>query len=679
MKRMLILLLMAVFVCVAAAAAAEEDTLTFDKTVKTVNEGATLQTVLIREGDPAGGEITYSSSEPRVAEVDGNGLVTGLKKGETTITAIVKTEKKSYRAAIKLTVVRPVTSVTVKTEKLPVYDPADPKVAPLLTAREDPEENALPVLLLSVKNQLELTVIAEPKDASDRKTRMTSSNEEIFRAKGTTLTGVAPGEGILTVASASDPQVTARFRVLVIQPVTRLTIQASAPSLPVGGQVTVTAAAEPGDATIPDVTWSADEEGILSVDENGTVTGLKRGNGRVTAVAADGSKVRASISLKVVQMPETLTLSESEITVDVGRTAAVKATVEPKNTDNKQVIWTSSDESIARVSKDGTVKALALGDCVVTCTSQESESVTASVTVHVQQPVQKVAFTEQSLIVYAGEPRQLAWTTEPANASNPALTFKSSNEKAAVVDENGVVTGVGTGKAEITATTTDGTRRTARISVKVGEHVRGVSMIRRHAYIDRGATSTAGANLEPKNAMNDRMTWVSSDENVVTATGETNKKMKLKGINYGDAVVTGTTEDGGFQTSIQVTVGEYDKALKFLERNFDNYGEQFWLEIRNDSDVTVTSITAEVEITKNNQPVKINTKDGSNKVQLVWSGELLPGEKTGPRNWKMIDYKAPEDFIDFDGYAGKVTVTQYVIDHDWVKVIRERNRPVKDF
>ena len=251
MKRMLILLLMAVFVCVAAAAAAEEDTLTFDKTVKTVNEGATLQTVLIREGDPAGGEITYSSSEPRVAEVDGNGLVTGLKKGETTITAIVKTEKKSYRAAIKLTVVRPVTSVTVKTEKLPVYDPADPKVAPLLTAREDPEENALPVLLLSVKNQLELTVIAEPKDASDRKTRMTSSNEEIFRAKGTTLTGVAPGEGILTVASASDPQVTARFRVLVIQPVTRLTIQASAPSLAVGGQVTVTAAAEPGSSGSP--------------------------------------------------------------------------------------------------------------------------------------------------------------------------------------------------------------------------------------------------------------------------------------------------------------------------------------------------------------------------------------------------------------------------------------------
>ena len=680
MRRILILLLAAVMACFVVTAAAEEDNMTFDRTINTLFEGETLQTVLIREGDPAGGAVEYSSSDTYVATVDGNGLVTGLRKGETTITALVKTEKKTWRTTIRLTVYRPVTDLTVKTEQLPVYEATDPKVAPLLSDRGNAEENELPVLLIPVKKRVEVTVIAEPRDASNRKTKLTGSDPEVFTVRENTVTGVAPGEGILTAGSEFYPDVVKRFRVLVIQPVTKLAVTSSAPSVTVGGQVTVSAQASPENATIPAVVWSSGDETILKVDENGTVTGVKHGNGRIIATTADGSNIRANVSLKVVQLPETLTLSDEEVTIDVGKSAAVKATVGPKDTDNKQVVWASSDEGVAKVSKDGRITAVALGECVVTCTCQEAESVSASVKVHVQQPVQKVAFTEKSVFAYTGEPMQLAWTVEPANATNQALVFKSSNEKVAVVDGNGVVTGMAGGNAEITATTTDGTKRTARISVKVGAHVRGVSMIRQHAYIDRGATSTAGANLEPKDAYNNRMTWVSSDENIVTATGDTNKKMKLKGINYGNAVVTGTTEDGGYQTSIQVTVGDYDKALKFLDFDFDNHGEDFWLTVRNDSDVVVTSITADIEMTlKNGQPVKINKKDGSNKVQLVWKGELNPGEKTGSRHWKIIDYQAPDDFVYNDDYAGTITITQYIIDNDWVKVIRERNRPKKPF
>ena len=690
MKRMLILLLAAVLVCCGLTASAEGDTLAFDTGVKTVNEGATLQTVLIREGDPAGGEVTYSSSDTRVATVDENGLVTGVKKGEVTISAAVKTEKKTWKASLRLTVIRPVESVTVKTEKLPVFAADDPLIAPLLAEPapaeplpdepEKEEDKALPVLLLPVKKQYELSMVVEPKDASTRKTELTSSDPEIFKTRDNTVTGVAPGEGILTVASVSTPDVADRFRVLVIKPVTKLAVQSSAPSVTVGGQVTVTAEATPEDASIPAVVWSSGDENILTVDEKGVVTGVKRGNGRVIATAVDGSGIRANISLKVVQLPEKLTLSDSEITVSVGRTAAVKATIEPKDADNKKVIWTSSDEKVATVSSDGRIKAVSLGDCVVTCTSAETEFVFASVNVHVQQPVKKVAFRDKSAIVYTGETAQLFWTTEPADASNPTVTFTSSNEKVATVDAYGVVTGVSAGSAQISAVTTDGTKLSARISVQVGEHVRGVSMIRRHAYIDKGATSTAGANLEPRNALNDRMTWFSSNENIVKAAGDTNKKMRLTGVNYGTAVVTGTTEDGGYQTSIQVTVGDYDKALRFLDFDFDNHGEDFWLTVRNDSDVEVTSIVAEVEMTrKNGKPVKINTKDKTNKVQLVWNGSLMPGDKTNYRNWKMIDYKAPKDFISNDDYTGKITIVQYTIDHDWIKVIRERNRPHKDY
>ena len=679
MKRILILLLVAAMMCIGITAAAEGDTLAFDTGVNTVNEGETLQTVLTREGDPAGGELSYTSSDPRIATVDENGVVTGVKKGVITITALVKTETKTWRATLKLTVVRPVTSVEVNTTKLPVYTAEDPLVAGLLTAREDAAENALPVILLPVKKQYQLAITVEPKDATDRRIEMTSSDPEIFKAAGNIVTGVAPGEGILTVASVLTPDVTARFRILVIQPVTKLTVEASAPSVTVGGQISVASAAMPENASIPAVTWSSGDERILTVDENGVVTGVKRGNGRVIATATDGSNIRANFTVRVVQLPEALTLSAEEMTIDVGRTAAVKATIAPNDADNKKVVWTSSDEGVATVSRDGHIKAVALGDCTVTCTSQETESVSASVAVHVQQPVQKIVFNDKSMIVCVGEAAPLSLTIEPANASNQALAFTSSNDKVAAVDENGVVTGIAGGKVTITAMTTDGTKRTAKITVQVGEHVRGVSMVREHAYIDKGETATAGATLEPKDALNDRMTWVSSDESVVTANGDTNKKMKLKGINYGEAVVTGTTEDGGYETSIVVTVGDFDKGLKFRDFGFDQNGN-FWLTIRNDTDLVITSITAEVAIYDATgeviDPVAINTKNGSHKVDVVWNGTLKPGQQTGKDRWKMVNYKAPANM---DITRGTVTLYSYQVNHDWIKIIRERNRQWKEY
>ena len=679
MKRLLILLLLAVLMCFGFTAA-EGETLALTAETDMISEGGTLQTVLTRDDALADGELTYTSSDARVATVDANGLVTGIKKGKVTITAIVKTAKKAWRAALKVTVIRPVTEVSIKTDRLPVFAPADPLVAPLLTGREDREENELPVLMIPVNKKIQLTVTAGPRDASNLRTELNGSNPEIFTVRGNIVSGVAPGEGILTAASVQNPEVATRLRVLVIQPVKKLEIQSSAPSVRVGSQITVASSAAPANATLPAVTWSSGDKRILTVDENGVVTGLARGNGRVIATAVDGSNVRANYAVKVVQAPEKVTLSASEVTIDIGRNTAVRATVEPRNTDNKRVIWTSSDESVATVSRDGRITAHALGECVVTCASEEEPSVFSSVQVHTQQPVRALAFNDKLALVYAGETTQLTWNVQPANATNQTLKFSSASQKIATVDENGVVTGQKAGKTTITAVTTDGSNRRARITVQVGDHVRGVSMIRRHAYIDVGETASAGAKLEPSTAINDHMSWTSSNEGVVTVEGSTTRS-KLTGMREGNAVVTGTTEDGGYQTSIQVTVGNFDRGLKLLDRNFDNYGEQFWLTVRNDTDVVITSITAELEMFNRKTPVTINTKDekNPNKVQIVWNGTLNPGGKTSAARWEMKDYQAPEDFISDDHYNGKITLVKYTIDHDWVKTIRMKYRPSTNF
>ena len=60
-------------------------------------------------------------------------------------------------------------------------------------------------------------------------------------------------------------------------------------------------------------------------------------------------------------------------------------------------------------------------------------------------------------------------------------------------------------------------------------------------------------------------------------------------------------------------------------------------------------------------------------MQLVWTGVLEPGRTTGQNRWKMVDFKKPSCGMDMT--RGRITVISYQIDHDWIKTIREKNRP----
>ena len=678
MKRFLVPLLIAALVCLCFPAAAEGDTLAFDPAASQISEGETLQTVLVREGGAADGEVAYTSSDTRTAVVDANGVVTALKKGRAVITATVKGAAKTYKAQMKITVVRPVASISVKTGKLSVYDAADEKVAPYLSARENADENALPVLILPVRKKIQLSAAVEPKDATNRNVTLTSSDPAVFSTARNSIAGTAPGDAILTVASESNPEVNTRFRVLVVQPVTKLTVEASASSVAVGGQVTLTATASPDNATVKTVAWSSGTEKILKV-EDGVATGIKRGNGRVIAASTDGSNVRANYSLKVVQLPESISFSVEELTIDIGRTKAAKATVQPRDTDNKKLTWSSSDESIATVDKNGRIKGLAVGECTITATCDADANVSAALTVHVQKPVKKIAFDGKIAYAYLGETTQLSWTVEPADATNQKLAFKSARESIVTVDENGVVTGVSSGKAYVNAVTTDGSNRKARIMVHAGRHVSGVHMLRRCAYIDPGETATAGAVIEPKDAINHNMTWSSSDDGVVSASGNTNHKMKIHGNSHGEATITGVTEDGGFETSIRVRVGDYDHGITFRDFGFNNSGH-FWLKVKNNTDMPITEIKAELEVFDPANPgdgITINKKTGSNKIDMVWTGRLMPGETTGKENWKMINFICPNGGM--KPTSGTVTVYCYQIDNDWVKTIRKAHRKTMSY
>ena len=558
--------------------------------------------------------------------------------------------------------------------KLPVYAADDPYLNGLTSAGD-----GLPVIVLAVKKNVQLQVNVLPKTTKNKKVELAVDNEAVVRVKGNTVSGLAPGETVLTITSVQDSSVAIQYRIVVIQPVTRLTLTAPAKSVAIGGTIQLTPVYAPENATRQQVTWVSANEQIATVDENGVVTGLKRGTARITATAADGSNIRANISVQVTQSAEEITLDKPELTIDVGRNAVVKATVMPKDTNNKKVVWSSSDESIATVDKQGRIKAVALGDCEITCSSEEIGTVQAKAVVHVQQPVKKVTFSPAPA-VYNDETAQLTWTIEPENASNPKLTFVSSNEKILTVDENGVVTGVSGGEATVTATTTDGSRRQAKIKVKVMQHLTGVHMLRKTAYIDYGQTSSAGAILEPERAknVNPNMTWESANPSVasVAQNKKAPNKVDITGVAYGDTEVYGTTEDGGFRTSIKVKVGDWENSLKWVEGKFDARCNLCFA-VKNVSELNITSITLVMECFDfDGNPEPVNKRNGSNTVKVVYNKPLGPGRTTPEDGWKPVDYD--RDLVIAEGIGAiRVRIAEFVIEGDWVKTVRSGNRQMK--
>lgn len=562
-------------------------------------------------------------------------------------------------------------TLELNTAKLPVYAAGDPYLNGLTSAGD-----GLPVIVLAVKRNLQLQVNVLPKTIKNKKVDLAVDNDAVARVKGNAVSGLAPGETVLTITSQQDPSAAIQYRLVVIQPVTRLTLTAPAKGVAIGGTMQLTPAYVPENATRQQVTWASSNEQFATVDENGVVTGLKRGNVRITATSADGSNVRANINLQVTQSAEEITLDNPELTVDVGRNGVLRATVMPKDANNKKVVWSSSDESIAKVNNQGRVTGVALGDCEITCVSQEVGTVMAKAVVHVQQPVKKVTF-DSAPAVYNGETAQLSWTIEPDNASNPKLTFKSSNEKILTVDENGVVTGVAGGDGAVIATTTDGSRRQAKVKVRVMQHLTGVHMLRKTAYIDLGQTSPAGAILEPEKAkyINPNMTWESADPSVASVAPDKKapNKVDIKGVAYGDTEVYGITEDGGFQTSIRVRVGDWEHALRITAAEVR--GADPYITVRNDSDLYITSITVQVTVLDiDGNVVPSNSKDPSKPFKMVYNKPLEPGASTREGNWKLVNFLMP-DSPTVAYYV--MTLTDFQIDNDWMKTIRQKNRPTK--
>ncbi|MBR5661530.1 MAG: Ig-like domain-containing protein [Bacteroidales bacterium] len=153
--------------------------------------------------------------------------------------------------------------------------------------------------------------------------------------------------------------------------VSGVSINKTSINLAEGDSETLTATLSPAEATNKSVSWSSSDTQVATVDGSGKVIAQKAGSATITVTTSDGSKTATcSVTVKAIALTK-IEISPSETEVIIGKKVNLSVKYTPENASNKDVKWSSSDASVAKVSDSGVVEGVKEGSATITATSAE--------------------------------------------------------------------------------------------------------------------------------------------------------------------------------------------------------------------------------------------------------------------------------------------------------------------
>ena len=542
----------------------EVDSVTLDKTSVTMLVGEIESlTATVLPANATFPEVTWESSDPSVATVK-EGFITALKEGTTTITATAWFVSTTCQVTVTSSKDVPVESVSLDKESVE----------------------------LEIGETETLTATVLPENATDKTVEWTSSNPSVAKvAADGTITALAEGTTAITAAAggkfASCPVTVVKKGEDPVDPeikVTSVELDIANAEIVTGNTIQITATVLPANATDKTVTWSSSNSSVASVS-NGLVTAKKAGSSVITATSGDK---RATCTITVTDATVSVTgveLSKTTLSLVEGGKTTLTATVKPDNATDKVVSWSSSDESVATVSADGEVTAVKEGTATITVTTRDgNKTATCAVTVTNNTiPVSSVTLSQKTLTLTEDETATLKATVLPSDASDKNVTWSTSNQYVATVDNNGVVTAHLAGNATITASC-GGKQATCSVTVKAKIiSVESVEISKTSLKLNVGDKATLSATVLPSNANDKSITWASDDSSIASV----NSKGEVTALKEGTTTITVTTNDGGKTASCEVTV-EYVEEDVIYVSSVDVTPETLTLEVGQTFSVSAT-------------------------------------------------------------------------------------------
>ena len=307
---------------------------------------------------------------------------------------------------------------------------------------------------------------------------------------------------------------------------------------------------------------------VATVDQDGKIEAKAKGSTIIT-IKDEENKVIKKIEV-VVKVPEEepidiptppngngqsqepvisskITITNENPSISIGNTLKLNTKLEPENTTDKTIIWSSSDNNIATVDNDGIVTGINIGNVTITAKNgNNSSSILVTIT---PIGISSIKLNKKSTTLVIDGSETIIATITPSNATDKTITWTSSDNNIATVD-NGTIVGKNVGKVTITANC-DG--KAADIIVTVNKKppapvpVASITLNKTNTSLLVGNNETIIATVKPDNATNKAITWKSNNPSIASINNGVITAHKV-----GTTEITATS--GGKSATIKVTV-----------------------------------------------------------------------------------------------------------------------------
>lgn len=445
-----------------------------------------------------------------------------------------------------------------------------------------------------------------------------------------------------------------------------ISLDKSAVSLPVGSTTTLKATVLPTTALLKDVEWSSTNSTVATVNSNGVISAHSPGNTTIIAKTVDGGYT-ATCHITVVTLVTEIVLNHTLLELYTGESSTLTATVLPKNASVKDVIWESSNTSVATIDNSGNITPITAGTTTITAIAKDSSGKKATCTITVLQHAESVTMNYETLTLNVGTTEQLTAIVNPVDASNKIVTWESSNDNIVSVDQKGLIHALAKGNAQITATSEDcGKRAVCKIEVK--QFVKSIVLNHTTATLNVDESVKLEATINPDDADNKSVLWQSSNSLIASV----NQEGLVRAIAPGTVTISVTAQDGSDvaaksvitvkqsvssislnSSSLNLGIGDIGSLVVTMTPN-NASNTNFMVTSSNTSVATVTRSGQSVIVTTvglGSSTITVTSEDGGHKATC----DVVVSPSTTPTNLALAVKKGGvRYFIPLSAYSGTV-------------------------
>lgn len=320
---------------------------------------------------------------------------------------------------------------------------------------------------------------------------------------------------------------------------------------------------------ITDDEWAKLDQSKVDRSAIVKVTALKAGEAEIQATTDSGKMGTHKITVEPPVPVTSVKLDQDELTCDsFDKSYFLNCTVYPDGASNTNVEWASSNPEVVQVYSSGDRRGQVVpqnpGTAIIIVSSQENPAVTDDciVTVIATRPVQSISLNKNILTFEDWDEQPLYVNFNPTDATNQNVTWKSDNESVATVDESGLVTAVGNGTANITATTEDGNyTATCKVTVEIPELTLSLDKTELTLTQTEEQQKLTATVSDPE----EKVTWLSSDPFVATVT----RDGTVTAIANGTATITASAGDKTVSCTVKVALTDTPAHTHVWSKSWD--------------------------------------------------------------------------------------------------------------